>query len=599
MDADIRQGEAIGGPYAVTGTLPSLADVTAFTDGSARFDVGYYRFVSHPHLRRVESILKDTYRCRHCRLAESPEIALLELLLCLRAPGAPARVVVLKDTDASAPIADESFFAPGDREGLTVLVHGPSPSPAPELGRGDILILVPRTGSPVPRSLAEQARRASDAGASAILYGEFPPDRPTDVPGARYHVVGLRAEHPSGCPAVRAGAVLGSSDKVMSRLALLMRRRGPILSSRAAEWLLGGRGSTDGNGAGGGRGNPAGAVQRVADVLIEREAGTGAFLYASGMSAITRVLDVLRVPGKSQVVAVGYLFNDTYKGLQLAPRRAHEAPNRFLGVDEVGMLDDAVLDETAAILTETITNPLGDVPDLAELSRIARRHGVPLVVDNTMATPENCRPLELGADIVIHSTTKYLNGRNDHGGGAVIVRGSREAALLAERQARWSDGMSPLEAAVLEGNLATLPERMRRFNANAARVASMIAAHPGAGRLWFNGHPSHRSYATARRVLKGTGSVISFTLARDTREGLEAFYDSALAGIRKAPSLGSDATLLCPYTLLTHFEDTDEALAAAGLPRFLVRIAVGCEETIDPVLESLDDAFRRSLAGPA
>src|SRR5260221_12836338 len=101
--------------------------------------------------------------------------------------------------------------------------------------------------------------------------------------------------------------------------------------------------------------------------------------------------------------------------------------------------------------------------------------------------------------------------------------------------------MSHLEAAVLEGNLPSFAERMRRFNGNASRVAALLAGHPGVGRLWFNGQPSHRSYAVARRTLRGPGSVISFTLFRNTREGLQAFYDSPLAGIAKAPSLGSDA----------------------------------------------------------
>jgi cystathionine gamma-synthase len=113
--------------------------------------------------------------------------------------------------------------------------------------------------------------------------------------------------------------------------------------------------------------------------------------------------------------------------------------------------------------------------------------------------------------------------------------------------------------------------------------------------VFFNGLPSHRSYATARRLLRGPGSVISFTLVRDTWEGLRAFYDSPLFGIIKAPSLGSDLTLLCPYTLLTHYLDADEELAAIGLPRFLLRIAVGCEGDITPVLESLEDALRTSL----
>jgi cystathionine beta-lyase/cystathionine gamma-synthase len=136
------------------------------------------------------------------------------------------------------------------------------------------------------------------------------------------------------------------------------------------------------------------------------------------------------------------------------------------------------------------------------------------------------------------------------------------------------------------------PLRMSRFNANAFRVASLLAGHPGVGRLFFNGLPWHPGHATARKILSGPGSVLSFTLANDSMEGLRAFYDSPLPHVLKAPSLGSNRTLLCPYTLLTHYDEPDEALESLGLSRWLVRVAVGCEEDITPVVESLDAALR-------
>ena len=606
----MRKGDPVGGRYAVTGTLPTLADVVAFADGSSGFDHGYYRFVSHPHLRRVESALRERFSCRHCRLAESPEAALLELLVCLRPAEAPLRIEVLREPGTAVPLSDESFLPAADRAAVSVRVRAPGDSGVETLSRGDIVVVV-LPGDSVTPALAAAAQQAAAHGVAVITYAADMPREHVEVPGARFHVVGLRSEPGGGEPPLRGGALLSSVDRVMDRLALQWRRRGPVLSSRAAERLLvtGAGGEkrapawAPAPATGGARvikhgGAPAGtsvSESRVADALAALEGGERAFLYASGMSAITRVLDVLRVPGKSQVVAVGHLFNDTFKSLQLAARRAGEVPNCFIGVDETHLLESLVGDQTAAILTETITNPLGDVPDLPALCRVARRRGVPLVVDNTIASPENCRPLDMGADIVVHSTTKFLNGRNDHGGGAVITRHGRTADLLADRRALWHDSMSPLEAAVLEGNLSSLADRMRRFNANASRVAALLADHPAVGRLWFNGHPSHRSYAVARRILRGPGSVISFTLARDTREGLQAFYDSPLPGITKAPSLGSDTTLLCPYTLLTHWGDTDEMLAAVGLPRWLIRVAVGCEEDIGPVMESLEGALRCSL----
>jgi cystathionine beta-lyase/cystathionine gamma-synthase len=575
-----RKGDAVGGDHAITGTLPTLADVIAFKDGSAQFDHGYYRFVSHPRLRRLEDELNGRFACRHCKLTESPQVALLELILCLRKPGIPCRIIVC--TADAAPLLDPGFLPACEREGVSVIAAVGGAAVPADLGPADILLISP--GDTGGSSLAAAASAAAP-GAQVIAVmksdGTAFPVLPRDLPGAKFFVLGLGAR--SGA---HAGAVLGNVDRVMDRLSLQLKRRGPSLSSRVADCLLEASAAAAAPLT---RGEDPDACRRVKEALCQLEGGTHAFLYCSGMSAITRVLDLLRTPERPQVLAVGHLYNDTFQTLRLGPAV-------FVGVDELDALEGMVGNRTSAILTETITNPLSDVPDLAVLSRIAHEHGLPLVVDNTIATPYNCRPFEFGADFVIHSTTKFLNGRNDHAGGAVIVRQESFAGSLAACQALLDDQMSPQEAAVLQGNMGSLQERIQRFNANAVAVASFLAAHPGASRVFYNGNPDHRSYAIARRILRGPGSVISFVLSRDTREGLRAFYDSPLSGISKAPSLGSDATLLCPYTLLTHFDDTDEELAAIGLPRFLLRIAVGCERTIAPVLDSLEQALQASLA---
>lgn len=577
----------MGGDHAITGTFPTLDHIIAFKQGTAEFDHGYYRFVSHPRLRQLEAELKNRFRCRHCRLTESLEIALLELILCLHTQGTRSRIVILKEAGAAAPFADERFLPACDREGVSVLNLARANEAPSNLGPSDLLLVVfgkKNEGSASPKSAAiaraVSAALAQGAHVIAVLTAassEIPAPRP-EVSEAQFFVLGLRAAQG---PA-KGGAVLGNAAPVMDRLVQQMKRRGPMLSSRAADRLLSGGSALSATPE-----DADAAVARVADAICRLEGGSRAFLYSSGMSAITRVLDLLRRPGKSQIVAVGHLYSDTFQSLLLGK-------NLFLEVDELDALEGSVGDQTAAIFTETITNPLSDVPDLQALSRTARAQGIPLVVDNTIASPLNCNPFEFGADYVIHSTTKYLNGKNDHGGGVVIVRDPRAAKLLSDCQALLNDGMSPLEATALEKGLGSLRERMRRFNENAVSVERFLAGHAGVKRTFFNANPSHRSYATARRILQGPGSVISFTLAHDTWEGLRAFYDSPLSGILKAPSLGSDVTLLCPYTLLTHYENTDEELAKIGLPRFLVRIAVGCEKDITPVLASLDEALTRS-----
>jgi cystathionine gamma-lyase len=563
----------VGGEHAITGTLPTIADVVAFKEHTAFFGSGYYRFVPHPFLRQIADSLQTRFGCRHCRLAESPEAALRELLLCLHTPSTPQRLIVDADKAGASPVRDLEFFPPWHRHGLSV---EPADSAT---ARNDILLLVVNASGPI---LAEAPRRARDAherGATVIVMcpgagGEVPA-----IPDAQYWIVSLSSRQPG----VRGGAILGSSDRVMAKLTEQMKRHGALLSSRDAGCILGVEEPAAA---------AAGARERVAAALCRMEGGTRAFLYASGMSAVTHVLHALRRPGASQIISVGHLYSDSVDLLRFAPRRPEEAENISIGVHEVPALEGLISDQTAAVLTETITNPLNDVPDLPAIARITRARGIPLVVDNTLATPLNCTPLAWGADFVIHSTTKFLNGSNDHGGGAVIIRNAQLAQLLEQGFQQWDSGMSPLEAAVLEGHMEDFPRRMGRFNANAVRIASLLEGHPGVGRLFFNGISSHPSFTTAQKILTGPGSVVSFSLADDSMEGLRAFYDPPLPHILKAPSLGSDVTLLCPYTLLTHYEEPDEVLESLGLSRYIVRVAVGCEEDLGPVTESLDAALR-------
>jgi cystathionine beta-lyase/cystathionine gamma-synthase len=568
-----EESRAVGGEFAVTALLPALSDVIQFKEGTASSDFGYYRYVSQPYLRRIEEQLQGVFGCRHCRLAESREVALLEILLCLRDPLRLSQLRILRAEDSGYPIPDTGFFSAADAADFRVAA-----SPA-ELHRGDVLVLGAIRGETIPDEVRQEVRQVAEAGASVVVVLRQAPERAPRIDGVKFWVTGL----PEGR---RGGAVLGASDRIMGRLAEAMRRRGPYLTAREAAPRRGFQGGDE---------DPRGACVRVAEALCRLEGGTAAFLYPTGMTAITRALDLLRRPGRSQVVAVGHLFNDTFESVRLAPRKPGEEPNRLLGVDEMDQLAGAVTDQTAAILTETITNPLNDVPDLPLLARLAKERGVALVVDNTIATPVLCRPLSFGADIVVHSTTKYLNGRNDHGGGALVVARPEHAEELGRLQARWNDAMSPLEAAVLERGLATIVPRMERFNANARRVVDFLGGHRAVRRLWFNGHSAHRCHEAAKRILAGPSSVISFTLAHDTLDGLRAFYDSPLDGVIKAPSLGSDLTLVCPYTMLTHYHDTDEQLEQIGLPRFLVRVAVGCEPRIEPVIASLDEALENSL----
>src|SRR5208283_1531629 len=201
-----RPGQAVGGDYSITGTLPTLADVIAFKEGTAEFDHGYYRFVSHPRLRELEETLKSRFHFRHCRLTESFEIALLELLICLHPPGSRTRIVILKQKDAAPPFTDTAFLPACEREGLS-LVYTEDP------GKDDAVIAVLR---------AE--------------VGRLPEPLPA-APSVKFYVLRLGTAR----DAEQGGAVLSNAERVMARLAEQVKRRGPILSARCADYLLGNR----------------------------------------------------------------------------------------------------------------------------------------------------------------------------------------------------------------------------------------------------------------------------------------------------------------------------------------------------------------------
>ena len=229
----LRSGDAVGGAHTITGTLPTLADVIAFKEGTAEFDHGYYRFISHPRLRRLEEELKSRFRCRHCRLTESLETALLELLLCLRRPGARSRIVILKEEGAALPFSDVSFLPACDRQGISVLVLQKGSGIPADLGRDDVLLVM--LGDRPAGAAAPAAEEAPPSVATIVAVvastSHRLPEPPLDVPGVKFWVLGLHAAQ----GAAQAGAVLGNADRVMDGLREQMKRRGPILSSRAAD----------------------------------------------------------------------------------------------------------------------------------------------------------------------------------------------------------------------------------------------------------------------------------------------------------------------------------------------------------------------------
>ncbi len=574
-DKSRRQAEPVSGPFSITATIPTLDEIIDWQEGHCNFNFGYYRIIDNPQLHRIQEGLQFHYQIRHCLLYTSFKSAALELLDYLLLAKPQMRLKVVTDLAVGAPFSIKASLC-----ALNTKIFPVTPAQLKSLHpfskEKDELLLVNVRDPFVFMETHECFLREAKSYRIPIimLSGGFPEKQwPSSL--VNYWVFPLNQAN----QAINAGVLLSNLDRQMEELKTFRIQRGPVLSIRDAAHFLGELEATSHS-----------HKEELIQQFCEMENARYGFLFPSGMQAISTLLNLLRNPGKAQIIAVGHLYTDTYAILTHAKQRV-PVENHFIGVDDMARFPDIMSDQTAAIITETITNPLNDVPDLEAILERARPRQIPVIVDNTFATPSNCKPLNLGVDLVLHSTTKFFNGMNDHAGGVVLLNDAEMATRIRKYQQQWGNELSSLESAVLWERMQDFEERMQRFRKNAMQVAEFLQQHPGIARLYFHKLPSHRSYHVSQRLLKGPGSVMSFTLQRSGLEGLRHFYDAPLPHILKAPSLGSNKTILCPYTLLAHFHESDESLDAIGLPRYLIRLSVGCEQQIKPVIESLDQAL--------
>lgn len=310
--------------------------------------------------------------------------------------------------------------------------------------------------------------------------------------------------------------------------------------------------------------------------------------FASGMAAISTVLLALTRAGTS-VVMPRALYGGTY-GLATTVLARFGVEPLFVDGTDLGAVRAAVRDDTAVLYAETLANPTMDVADLPGLAAVARDADVPLVVDSTFASPAVCRPLEHGADVVVHSATKYIGGHSDVTGGVAV---GRPELLDRVRRARTDLGgsLSPDDAFLLQRGLATLPLRMARHCASALAVAEALAAHPLVERVDHPGLPGHRGHALAGALFDAGryGGVVTFTpRASDGGPGDRdrgfAVCD-ALRLVAVATSLGGTHSVVSHVASTTHRQLDDTALAAAGMGPATLRLSVGLEDPADLVAD--------------
>lgn len=367
--------------------------------------------------------------------------------------------------------------------------------------------------------------------------------------------------------------------------------------------------------------NPTTAVleQRIA----EMEGGIGALAVASGMSAITYSIQCLTRAGDN-IVSTSQLYGGTYNLF------AHTFPQQGIDVrmcshDDFEKMESLIDDKTRALFCESIGNPAGNIVDIKKLAEIAHRHGIPVIVDNTVATPYICQPFKLGADIVVHSLTKYIGGHGVAIGGAIVDSGKFDWAANKERFPLFNEpdpsyhgvvytealgpaafigrcrvvplrntgaAMSPHNAFLILQGLETLGLRMERHCKNAEKVAGHLASHPKITWVNYAALPDSPYYENCHNICGGRASgILSFGIKGGAEAG--ARFIDALEMILRLVNIGDAKSLACHPASTTHRQLNPEELAEAGVSEDLVRISVGIEH-IDDIIADIDQALEKA-----
>ena len=367
--------------------------------------------------------------------------------------------------------------------------------------------------------------------------------------------------------------------------------------------------------------NPTTAVLEAR--IAEMEGGIGALGLASGMAAITYAIQTIAGVGDN-IVSISQLYGGTYNlFVHSFPRQGIEA--RLVSHDDYDGFEKAIDEHTRAVFLESIGNPAGNVVDIEKIAEIAHRHGVPVIVDNTVATPYLTRAFDFGADIVVHSLTKYIGGHGTSIGGIIVDSGKFDWKANAKRfpvlnepdpsyhgvvytealgpaayigRARvvplrnTGAALSPMNAFMILQGLETLGLRMERHCENALKVARHLQGHPKVEWVNYAGLSDSPYHAVATRISKGSGSgILSFGIKGGKDAG--ARFIDALQMILRLVNIGDAKSLACHPATTTHRQLSPEELKRAGVSEDLVRISVGIEH-VDDIIADIDQALAKA-----
>ena len=315
--------------------------------------------------------------------------------------------------------------------------------------------------------------------------------------------------------------------------------------------------------------------------VADLESGSAAYAFASGLAAIAAVLELL--PAGSHIVAGDDMYGGTYRLFERVRRASSGHDFTYVDLTDPLALANALRPETKMVWVETPTNPMLKLADLHAIAQLCRERGVMSVCDNTFASPINQRPLELGIDIVVHSTTKYMNGHSDVIGGVAVVGGRPHQQAWRERLGFIQNAVGaiqgPFDSFLVLRGIKTLALRVERSNANAQGLAQWLQGQPKVRHVYYPGLPSHPQHELARRQMHGYGGIISVDLDTDLA-GARRFLEQCEI-FTLAESLGGVESLIEHPAIMTHATIPADQRARLGIGDGLIRLSVGIEHVDD------------------
>lgn len=317
--------------------------------------------------------------------------------------------------------------------------------------------------------------------------------------------------------------------------------------------------------------------------IADLEGGHQGFIFASGMAAVTTAIHLLK--SGDHVVSCDDLYGGTHRLFEEIISK-FGVEFTFMKLDDEKLLRDAIKPNTKLIWVETPSNPLLTITDLEMVSKVAVEHGILTVCDNTFSSPYFMKPIEYGMDLVLHSTTKYLNGHSDVIGGAIVTTTEELSEKIQFLLNSMGTNAAPFDSWLVSRGLKTLSIRMEKHAKNAMAIAEYLEAHPRVKQVYYPGLPSHAGHEIAKRQMDGYGGVVSFKLDGDVAKfltSLEVFY--------LAESLGGTDSLVEHATTMSHAAMNEEARKQAGITDDLIRLSVGLED-VDDLIADLDKALR-------